>query len=262
MGLSTVIALLWFARRQDSPLVKALRTRFPQARVRDGSTQISVETTAAAVLIPTPLAQSERQSTERRIIHIFAEVERALQRGPLGDVDRSALVPVTLHPKRTERSDRGARFVIHLHPELDVGFALESPSSGRWLTQDDANDVNPNAILEAAIQRLHHTTDGATVYRDGTPGAELYLIRQDDGLDAARLLLAPLWAKITQATGAPLVIAAPTRDRVYAAPSDQPRSIERLVDRATDDWRARAHPLGTTLWQWSGDRLLPWHLHA
>jgi hypothetical protein len=49
---------------------------------------------------------------------------------------------------------------------------------------------------------------------------------------------------------------------VYAAPADQPRSVERLMQHALEDWDSRAHPLTTRLWVWNDNQLEPWHLHA
>ena len=156
---------------------------------------------------------------------------------------------------------RGSRFTVGLHAELEVAFALESADSGRWLTEEYAQErsVAAGDLLGTALTRLHHRTDGATVYRDGPLGSELYLVRQRDGLDASRLLLTPLWEKISAATNAPLVIAAPSRDRVYAAPSDQPHSIERLIERVREDWSTRPHPTSTRLWVCRRARLEPWH---
>jgi uncharacterized protein YtpQ (UPF0354 family) len=166
--------------------------------------------------------------------------------------------------ERTERGDECGRFIVGLQEELEVAFALESVHSGRWLTVCDIEDrsVAAQELLRLALEGLHQRSDGATVYREGRFGSELYLVRERDGLDAWRLLLAPPWEKLSVATKAPLVIAAPSRDRVYAAPADQPRSLERLMERVREDWSTRPHSISTRLWVWRKARLEPWHLHA
>lgn len=273
MSLVTLIALLaagiaWLIHR-TRPLPAAarqLRRRFPSARVRRQNESLELCTPDAKVQVPIAFirALSQTSDSDPHTYRILAEIERAFARVPLGETELDALIPVPLPPERTERQDSCARFTISLHSDLDVAFALRSANSGLWLTQQDVEDrsVVATDLLKSALTALHQRTDGATIYRDGPIGSELYLIRQRDGLDASRLLLAPLWQRISKATDAPLVIAAPNRDRIYAAPVDQPRSVERLIERVSEDWSTRAHPITTRLWVWRSSRLEPWHFHA
>lgn len=260
MAVSTLGVVVWSSRKRDSRLVRCLKRRFPHAKIELSNDELTLRVGSAIVRVDQ--AGADPLEDERHLIHLYAEVERALRREPMGNVELKKLVPVPLPPQRTERVDQNARFVVALHPELEIGFAVHSTSTGQWLTLQDALELDAKKVLRSALSHLHQNTDGATVYRDGPLGAELYLVRQDDGLDAARLLLAPLWDTVSKMTGAPLVLATPTRDRIYAAPVDQPKSLERLFERVREDWDSRAHPLSTRIWVWQDDRLQPWHLHA
>lgn len=210
-------------------------------------------------------ADDERRAAE--LNHTLAEVRRALDREPLGDQVSALwneLVPVPLPPVRTEALEGMARFAMPISEGLEVGFVVASPGNGRWMTRSDRQSLGLSdaALLDGSLARLRRTTDGAVILREGSEGREVYLVREGDELDAARLLLSDLWQRVARHCGRPLVLCAPTRDRIYAAPIDQPASIDRMVQHAIEDWDTRPHGLTPTLWTYEKGRLEPWTRHA
>ena len=249
-----------------------LAARFEDATQVWDDTSVRL-TTSDEVSVRVPLRLVEgpvRMNPERlpmALAHFAAEAERALQRTTesirYAEV-MTRLLPVVVPVDRTEREGEERRVSQSVADDLDIVFAIDGPSAGRWVTQSLADhwDRGMEELLEASISNLGRATEGATIVQESTVGQEVYRIAVGDGLDASRVLLQPVWSRIQEHCGEPLVLCMPTRDRMYAAPRSQPKSIERLSQHLVDDWSGRPHGVSPKFWIWNGGRLEAWRMNG
>lgn len=269
-GLTT-LALRWWSS-PVARLRRAIRRQFPGSnlevyrrnalRVNDGDREVVVPATRVL-----RVAQAESGRLEAEIEHALAEIGRALRWQDLGghapdEIDW--IVPVPLPAVRTEAVGENARYCVSITPDIDIGFAVGGPASGRWVTEGDRlrRGLTSADLLDRGLARLRQSTDGATILQEGSPGTEIFMLRQGDDLDAARLLLADMWERVADYCGQPLVLCTPTRDRIYAAPLHQPASIDRMVEHVAADWVSRPHAVSPRIWIHEEGRLRAWSTHA
>lgn len=236
----------------DARLVEETGVLF--ARSADGSRSIAIPTLR--------LDDAERRDA------LIEECNRAWHRTSLHGLSlldaMSRVLPVPVSPHRVRVLGAHGLATRRVADDLVVAYVLDAPSSNLWLTRHDIEGwtLDPDQLHDAALTNLWDTTQGAIVLQEDVDGREIYQIRQGDGLDSSRLLLPGLWRQLADSCGGALVICAPTRDRIYAAPGHQPASIARLADHASGDWEALDAHVSPAFWVWENDALQRWGAHA
>ena len=255
----------------DAEIDQALQARFPGSiRTHDGPDLILRMGESEARLPYAELRTRMEHYPGRAsmmLAHFMAETDRALRRPPLGADFTDAnerLVPVLLPTDRAERTDHARRLTLSISPGLDVGFVIDDPATNEWVTIHDATSwkMEAEALFELSVLNLWRKTEGAVVVQEQPAGKEVYRIAVGDGLDAARILLRPLWQKVGERCGEDLVFCMPTRDRMYAAPRSQQQSLELMAQRLCADWQHRSHQISPRMWVWTEDQLEPWKMNA
>ncbi len=279
-GICVVLGVVVFGRSRtrrrpsgiEALVCASLRARFRGADVaaEDGVVYLCHER-AQAVASLTHLKRVIGADVGRAglgVDHVIAELDRALRRRPLSERwERECLdtlLPVPLPLDRAEAVGDCARATLLLQPDLAVGFVREGPHTGQWLLQRDVElwGADLGLLLERSRHNLWLRSRHTAVMRDEHDGVEIYFLRGGDGLDSSRLLLPEFWQEVAGVCGADLLLAVPTRDRVYAAPVDRPHAVDRLLSRASADWLGRPHAVSPRAWIWRGNRLERWTLHS
>ncbi len=180
---------------------------------------------------------------------------------PVADLMKH-LLPVLLPRVRTEVDGGVGRFTLPIGAQLDIAFARAPAGNNVWLTVDDAQALgfDTTHLLQHALTYLR--TQEVVISKEHSGHWEVYSVKPADGIESSRLLLAEVWERVSEHAGAPLVLCAPSMDRLYAAPADRPDSIARMMRYAAADWANRTHVVSTTLWTWEDGKLEPWTLHA
>lgn len=173
------------------------------------------------------------------------------------------IVPVIVPFRRIERFDK-PRFALGLSEELDLVFTLDNPNTNLWLLITDIErlDIDKQQLKEMSLANLWRSTVDEIVIQEDIKGKELYRLSIGDGLDASRILLRPLWNKIEGECKSSLVFCIPSRNSLYAAPSDQPNSLERLSDHLQMDWDNKVHSISPRMLVWEDGRCKPWKMNA
>lgn len=268
-GLTTLV--LRHRKRPTPMLTRELARRYTRraiSRRPDGT--LTVRREGRLVRVSTArlhdVVRADATRLDAELHHTLAEVERAFR---WRSVDASPaalerLVPIPLPVHRAEVVGEDERLTLRIDETLEVAFVVEGPRSEQWVTRaDEARlQLDPATLYRTSLAHLGERSDGAIVLQQGPAGQEIFIVRQGDGLDASRLLLEELWQRIGARCGQPLVLCAPTRDRVYAAPAGQPESIDRMVRHVADDWLGRPHGVSPRLWVYEDGRLQPWSTHA
>lgn len=191
-----------------------------------------------------------------RVLPMPLPCERVDAEGPFARAKSTNDQPTTERPGA--KRDEGTR------GHMSVAFVIDAGPRVLPITQADLERwrVPSEELREVATDNLWHLTRGASILQEDLPGREVYQIRQGDGWDAARLALPGLWSRLAESCGAPLVLAVPERDRVYAARADQPRSVERLAEHVARDYLAAERPISPAFWCYESERLQRWTPHA
>lgn len=227
---------------------------------RRGSRRV-LTTTERTYVLP-PSATDVRSPVFRR------ELALAATRQPQADVLRetalASAVPMPLPAHHIEVLGGARRCTKEPATNLVVGFIVDPKDRESWITHADIArwNLNVDTLYDAAVENLWRATQGAVVLQEDVTGREIYHIRHGDGLDSSRLLLAKLWAQVSDTCGDSLIICAPSRGKIYAAPADQPSSIERLTNHVTGDWATHEDRVSPALWIWQEGALHRWAAHA
>lgn len=125
-------------------------------------------------------------------------------------------------------------FVIDM-PNMTVSVTAEQMV--RWgVTADDLEQVARENLAEAS-----HELELQVV--SSKEGGRAIVIAQQDGYDAARLLLEPLYAKLAPRLGGDFYVATPARDMFVAISAGPDAFVQRLASRVREDFKRLPYPI-------------------
>jgi uncharacterized protein YtpQ (UPF0354 family) len=129
-------------------------------------------------------------------------------------------------------------FVIDL-PQMTVSVTTEQTI--RW-------GVSPDELEEIARQNLDgYAPDLELQIVESKEGGKAAILAEQDGYDAARLLLSGLFRRLSPQLGGDFFVATPARD-MFVALSPRPEEfVERLKQRVTQDYRRLPYPITSDL---------------
>jgi hypothetical protein len=125
-------------------------------------------------------------------------------------------------------------FVIDM-PNMTV--SVTSDQMVRWgVTADDLEQVARENLADAS-----HELELQVV--SSKEGGRAIVIAQQDGYDAARLLLEPLYAKLAPRLGGDFYVATPARDMFVALSTGPDPFVSRLAARVREDFKRLPYPI-------------------
>lgn len=129
-------------------------------------------------------------------------------------------------------------FVIDM-PQMTVSITTEQ--AVRWqISMDDLEDI-ARANLDG------YAPDFETQIVESREGGRAIIVAEQDGYDAARLLLSKLYTRIAPQLGGDFYVAVPARD-MFLAISANPQSFrDRLQARVEEDYRRLPYPICSEL---------------
>ncbi|MCE2883036.1 MAG: DUF1444 family protein [Planctomycetaceae bacterium] len=131
-------------------------------------------------------------------------------------------------------NDTSIVFVIDL-PQLTVSITTEQMI--RWGLQSDDLD----AISRENLAR--YAPDLEVRFVDSHDGGRAAIVAQQDGYDAARLLLSSLYDRLRSELRGDFYVAAPARDTFIAISVGPNPFVERLKQRVEEDYRRLPYPI-------------------
>ena len=133
-------------------------------------------------------------------------------------------------------NDTVVLFVIDL-PHMTVSITTEQMV--RWgLTVEDLESL-ARKNLEAYSPTLR------VQFVDSKEGGRAAILSQQDGYDAARLLLGTLHNELAPKLGGDFLVATPARDMFLALSPDPATFVDRLHERVVQDYRRLPYPITT-----------------
>lgn len=125
-------------------------------------------------------------------------------------------------------------FVIDL-PQMTVSITADQML--RW-------GVGPDDLEQIARQNLEaYDPDTSFEVIESRDGGRAVVVAQQDGYDAARLLLGDLHAKLSPSLGGNFYVAVPARDMMIAFSTEPPAFVARLIRRIDEDHRRMPYPI-------------------
>lgn len=129
-------------------------------------------------------------------------------------------------------------FVIDL-PQMTVSITTEQVV--RWgLTSDELEPI-ARANLEHFQPNLH------VRLIESKDGGRAAIVSEQDGYDAARLLLRGLYSRLAPQFGGDFLVAAPSRDMFVAISQGPDPFVDRLCKRVEQDYRRLPYPITSDL---------------
>ena len=129
-------------------------------------------------------------------------------------------------------------FVIDL-PQMTV--SITSEQLVRWGVTADELDEIARANLDSYAPQL----DLQVV--DSREGGRAAIVSEQDGYDAARLLLSGLYRKLAPRLGGDFLVATPARDMFVALTPGPSSFLDRLKDRVLQDYKRMPYPITSHL---------------
>ncbi len=129
-------------------------------------------------------------------------------------------------------------FVLDL-PQLTVSITTEQTI--RWGLAPDDLDLIARENLE------RYTPEMEIQFVDSKEGGRAAILSQQDGYDAARLLLDGLFTRLAPRLGGDFLVATPARDMFVALTSGPNEFVRRLRDRVVEDFRRLPYPITPAL---------------
>lgn len=184
---------------------------------------------------------------EQYLDHLFAGESMSAANMPL-DLARTRIMPriqpETIFNRLSKElvahvpfvNDTVVLFVIDL-PHMTVSITTEQMI--RWgLSVDDLESL--------ARRNLEHYSPKLRMQLvDSKEGGKAAILAQQDGYDAARLLLTNLHMELAPKLGGDFYVATPARD-MFLALSPEPRDfVDRLHERVTQDYKRLPYPITT-----------------
>lgn len=125
-------------------------------------------------------------------------------------------------------------FVIDM-PNMTVSVTCEQMV--RWgVTAEDLDNVARQNLAECSQELELQVVSSKE-------GGRAIVIAQQDGYDAARLLLDPLYAKLAPRLGGDFYVATPARDMFVAISMGPDEFVNRLAARVKEDFRRLPYPI-------------------
>ncbi|MCW5775724.1 MAG: DUF1444 family protein [Phycisphaeraceae bacterium] len=125
-------------------------------------------------------------------------------------------------------------FVTDL-PQMTVSITTEQTL--RWGL--DIDEVE--RIARANLQ--HYTSELEVQFIESKEGGRAAIVSEQDGYDAARLLLGGLWERLAPQLGGDFLVATPARDMFIALSRDPREFVNRVGGRVSQDYRRLPYPI-------------------
>lgn len=181
--------------------------------------------------------------------HLFASDANGVEALPL-DLARPLIMPRIHHESIFERltrelvahvpfvNDTVILFVIDL-PHMTVSITTEQMV--RWqLAPEDLDDMSRENLAGYA-------PDLQLQFIDSDEGGRAAVLAQQDGYDAARLLLGGLYKRLAPELGGDFFVATPARDMFVALSADPQQFVQRLHTRVERDFKRLPYPITSSL---------------
>ena len=129
-------------------------------------------------------------------------------------------------------------FVTDL-PQMTVSITTDQVL--RWgTTVEDLETI-------ARENLLHYTDDIEIQIVESKEGGRAAIISEQDGYDAARLLMGNLHDRLSRQLGGDFLVAIPARDMFVAISNDPPEFVERIGQRVEQDYKRLPYPITSRL---------------
>lgn len=129
-------------------------------------------------------------------------------------------------------------FVIDL-PQMTVSITTEQII--RW-------GLSPDDLEEIARKNLDQYAPSVEMQIvESKEGGRAAILSEQDGYDAARLLMSNLYRKLAPKLGGNFYVALPARDMFLAMSPDPDPFVKRLKGRVADDYRRLPYPISSDL---------------
>ncbi len=182
---------------------------------------------------------------EQYIDHLFASEAMRLEALPF-DVARTMIMPRIHHEAIFDRLSK--ELVAH-SPYVNgthVLYVIDMPNMTVSITTEqvikwgiDADELD--SIARSNLERYKPELDMQLLESD--EGGKAILFAEQDGYDAARLLLSSLHARLAPELGGDFYVATPARDMFLALSTDPAMFLERVQDRVDRDFRRLPYPI-------------------
>jgi len=120
-------------------------------------------------------------------------------------------------------------------PHMTVSITTEQTM--RWGLQPDDLEEIARSNLEA------YCPDMQTQVIESSEGGRAVILAEQDGYDAARLLLDDLYRRLAPELGGNFYVATPARDMFIALSSDPEPFLSRLAERIEEDYQRMPYPI-------------------
>jgi uncharacterized protein YtpQ (UPF0354 family) len=125
-------------------------------------------------------------------------------------------------------------FVTDL-PQMTVSITTEQVV--RWGIEIDEVDEIARKNLKAYAPEIEMQVI------ESREGGRAVILNEQDGYDAARLLMAPLYEKLSPRLGGDFLVAVPARDMLVAMSTGPESFIDRLRERVREDYARMPYPI-------------------
>ncbi len=131
-----------------------------------------------------------------------------------------------------------------------IVFVLDLPNMTVSITTEQMIKwgVTVDELDELARENLNSYSPGFELQLiESKEGGQAVILSEQDGYDAARLLLGELHQRLAPQLGGDFYVATPARDMFLAISADPPEFINRLRERVDDDYHRMPYPITSEL---------------
>jgi len=134
--------------------------------------------------------------------------------------------------------------------ELGSGIS-DSPERMTALAKDGAASLELEELDEVHELAVANMRKVAPVVRGEAVGdSGLYMVRAEDSLEAARMVLVSDWTEIAKKVPGDLIVAVPSRDVLVYAGTGSSGAVEALAKFAQRAYASDSYPLSDELFRW------------